>query len=113
MASVCLIGLIAPAAGFEDVQPVVQRIAIGNFGRRDQNRMEELGTAVDPDVRLHAKVPLLALGRLVHLGVSLAVTVFGRTRHTDHCRIDDLDLDAPYTLLSAHNGNLRDLFRRW
>ena len=40
-------------------------------------------------MRLHAEIPLVALFRLVHLGIARLVRVFGRSRRTDDGRIDD------------------------
>ena len=41
--------------------------------RRGGDRVDQAAVSVDGDVRLHPKVPLVALLDLVHLGVTLAV----------------------------------------
>ena len=47
-------------------------------GRR-RERVYEFGFAVDAVMRFHAKMPLVALHRLMHFRVALAFAVFGRT----------------------------------
>ena len=67
--------------------------------------MDELRSAVDADVRLHAEVPLLALRRLVHLRIPLSILVLGRAGGTDDRRVDDGalgDLDASPTQVVVH-----------
>jgi hypothetical protein len=51
--------------------------------------MNELGFAVSPDMRLHSKIPLIALLGLVHLGIALFVFVLNRGRRIDKRGIDD------------------------
>ena len=46
-----------------------------NVGRRRRHRVDDLGAAVDADVRRHAEEPLVALLRLMHVGVTGAVRV--------------------------------------
>jgi hypothetical protein len=70
--------LIAPHPRLLPVQQVGQNGRIRHVGRRHQCGVSQLGLAVHPHVRLHAEVPLVALLRLVHLGVALllAATVW-------------------------------------
>ena len=51
-----------------------------DVGRCADDRVHQARVGVHPDVRLHAEVPLVALLRLMHLGVALAAAVLGRAR---------------------------------
>ena len=51
--------------------------------------MNEPGAAIRADVRLHAKVPFIALPGLVHLGIALAVLILGRAGCMNDRGIDD------------------------
>src|SRR5215469_14135332 len=73
-----LITLITPHARLASVQQIRQSIDIRHVRRRCQDRVDQLRLAVDPDVRLHPEVLLLALGYLVHLRIALAFFVLGR-----------------------------------
>jgi len=44
---------------------------------------------IGTDMRLHTEVVLIALLGLVHLWISLAILIFGRTRRMNQRRIDD------------------------
>ena len=46
-----------------------------HMGSRGNHRVGQSGFGIDTDVRLHAKVPLVAFLRLVHLGVALPVPI--------------------------------------
>jgi len=63
-------------------QPAVVDVRCGGG-----NRMDQLDLAVDTDMHLHAKVPLVAFSRLMHLRVAFAFFVLGRTRGIDDARI--------------------------
>jgi hypothetical protein len=52
------------------------RTVMGVRGGRHDG-MNQLGPAIRANVRLHAKAPFVALPRLVHLGIALAVLVLG------------------------------------
>ena len=58
-----------------------------HMGGRGNHRVGQSELGIDPDVRLHAKVPLVAFLRLVHLGVALAVPVLRRAWRGDDRRI--------------------------
>ena len=64
------VGLIAPHPGLLSVEQIGQYRAVGDIGRRRGHLMDQLGAAVDPEMRLHAEIPLVALLGLVHLGVA-------------------------------------------
>jgi hypothetical protein len=57
------------------VQKIRQKMTVGDIGRRRRGRMDDLCLAVDADMRLHAKIPLVPLPRLMHLGVGGVVRV--------------------------------------
>eukprot|EP00952_Eustigmatos_sp_NYUAD-ZCMA_P003416 14924-Eustigmatos_ZCMA.PRE.1 len=50
-----------------------------HIGSRADDRMHQPRVGIHPNVRLHPEVPLIALLRLVHLGVAFTRTVLGRT----------------------------------
>jgi len=64
------IGLIAPNTGFLAMQQFGQDPAVGDIGRCRHHRMDQLGSAVDAQMRLHAEIPVVALLRLMHLGIA-------------------------------------------
>ena len=84
-----LIGRVTPYPCLLAMQQVGQAGRIVHIGGRRHHRMNDLGPAVHADMRLHAEVPLSALLRLVHVGVTHAVSVLGRGRCTDDRSIDD------------------------
>ena len=99
-----LIGRIAPHPGLLAMEQIRQDRGVMNVGGSGHYGMDDLGLAVDPDVGLHAEVPLVPFTRLVHVGIALFVPVLGRRRGVDEGGIDhralgDLgalgDLDAP------------------
>ena len=74
---------------------------VGGSGHRPYGRqchgVDDLGLAVDPDVGLHAEVPLVPLTRLMHVGIALFVPVLCRRRDVDDGGVYDRplgDLDA-------------------
>src|SRR6185437_11320146 len=85
--TLALIGTIAPHAGLIAVQNIWDGSAIMHIGRRRRHRMDNPGLAVDADVRLHAKVPLVTFFGLMHLRVALAICVLGRGWRGDDSRV--------------------------
>jgi hypothetical protein len=69
------------------VQQLRNLLDIGLVGRRGGARVHQATRGINRDVRLHAEVPLVALLGLVHLGVALALLVFGPAGHDDDGRI--------------------------
>src|SRR6516164_4177503 len=69
------ISLIAPHSGLLTMQQIGQHCAVGGIGRGGGHRVDQLAAAVDAKMRLHAKVPLIALLGLMHLGVTRLVGV--------------------------------------
>jgi hypothetical protein len=60
------VSLIAPHAGLVAMQQIGQHRAVGDIDWRRHSRVDQLGAAVDADMRLHAEVPLVALlGRCI------------------------------------------------
>jgi len=59
------------------------------IGRSRGDGVDDFLTAIDADVCLHAKEPLIALSSLVHIRIVAFVLVLGRRRCTDDGRIDD------------------------
>ena len=57
--------------------------------RRGRDRMNQLGLAIHTNMRLHAEVPLVALLRLMHLGIPRLGPVLRRTGRTDDSRVHD------------------------
>ena len=53
-------------------------VTVMNIGRRRFHRVNELALTVNPEVALHAEVPLPPLLRLVHRGVARAGRVLRR-----------------------------------
>src|SRR5579863_602507 len=103
--SVALVGLVSPDAGLFPVQQVRQSQTVGYVRGRDEHRMNELVSAIYPQVRLHAEVILLPLGGLMHLWIALAVLVLCRARRADDRRIDDravADLDPVAGQIPVH-----------
>src|SRR5215471_16469485 len=80
---------IAPHAGLSAMQQSRQYRAVGDIGWRRHNGVDQLAAAVDPEMPLHPKVPLLALPGLMHLGIARLVGILGRRRRIDDRRIDD------------------------
>jgi hypothetical protein len=71
------VGLITPYSGLLPVQQLGKHRAVGDIGRRRRHRVDQLATAVDPKMRLHAEILLVALLRLVHLGIARLVGILG------------------------------------
>src|SRR6516164_4615138 len=83
------ISLIAPHPGLLAMQQIGQHRAVGGIGRGGGHRMDQLGTAVDAKMSLHAEVPLVALLGLMHLGITRLLGVLGRRRRVDDRGVDD------------------------
>lgn len=58
-----------------------------HFSRADDG-VHQARLSIDSDMRFHSKVPLIALLGLMHLGVTLAFLVLGRTRGSNQGGID-------------------------
>src|SRR5499433_4316545 len=80
---------VAPDPPFVAVQQPGQDVAVVNVGRRDFDGMNQLALAVDPEVALHAEIPLPALLRLMHPGIARARGILRGGRGGDDRRVDD------------------------
>ena len=69
---------VAPDPAFLAMQQPRQDVTVMDVGRRRFDRVNELALTVDPEVALHAEVPLPPLLRLVHRGVARAGRVLRR-----------------------------------
>jgi hypothetical protein len=99
------IGRIAPDAGFLAMQQFGQDPAVGDIGWCRHHRMDQLGSAVDAEMCLHAEIPLVALLRLMHLGIARLGRILGRGRCIDDRRIDDrpgCNLQSLYRQMLLH-----------
>lgn len=59
------VSLIAPHPRIIAVQKIWQDRAVGHVGGGGNHGMDHLGRAINADMRLHAKRPLIALARLI------------------------------------------------
>ncbi len=68
-----------------------KHLAVMNVRPRGCDAMNDAGFGVYADVRFHPKVPLVAFLGLMHLGVTLAARILGRTgsRNDRRCRYRD------------------------
>lgn len=73
-----LIGRVAPHTRFFAMQQHRQRQGVAHVGRTWGHRMNDRRAAVHPDMRVHAKVPLVAFFGLTHLGIALPAAAFRR-----------------------------------
>jgi hypothetical protein len=74
-----LITGISKHNGLFAVQQAVSLGHIVDVGCGADDGVHQAGIGIDPDMRFHSKVPLVALLDLVHLGVTLTGTVLGGT----------------------------------
>ena len=62
------------------MQQAVSLGHIAGVGRSADDGVHQAGISINPDMRLHAEVPLVAFLDLVHLGVTLTCAVLGGAR---------------------------------
>jgi hypothetical protein len=74
------IGQVTRDTLFIATKQIRQRMFVMHVGRRDHCAVGQPTLAVRADVQLHAKVPLLALAGLMHIGITRFVGVLGRAR---------------------------------
>ncbi len=77
------VGSIAPDLGLLAMQQLGQHLTVMHMGRGGHDRMNQLGAAVHAHMRLHAKVPLVPLLRLMHLQILLLRPILRRTGDPD------------------------------
>ncbi|CAM2157632.1 hypothetical protein PT2222_420044 [Paraburkholderia tropica] len=83
------IGAISIDALLLPMQQFRQRMFVVDVGRRDHRAMCQAALTIDPDVQLHAEIPLLAFARLMHLRVARLLLVLGRAGGGDQRRVHD------------------------
>ena len=92
-----LIGAVAPNLRLIAVKQITYHLAVMDIGRGHLDGVDNPLLAVDADMTLHAKIPLIALLGLVHLGITFALLVLGRGRGRDQGGVHDRarsDLEA-------------------
>ena len=68
---------------------IVHCLGVVDLAGRDARGVNEAASRIHPDVGLQPGIPLLALLRLAHLGIALAILVLSRRRGGDQHRIQD------------------------
>lgn len=82
------IGRVAPHLRLLAMQELWHHPAVMHMGRRGRHRMNQRGLVVHADMGLHAAIPRVALLRLMHLGISLPLTILRGTRSGNEGGID-------------------------
>jgi len=101
------IGRVSPDTCLASMEEVWEDLAVMHIGRCGDYRVDEFGAAVHSYMGLHAEVPLLALACLVHLGVTLLISVLRGTRGAYDGGVDDGaggDLDAVLREVLPYEG---------
>ena len=91
------IGRITPHPGFLAMQQVLQNLGVVHIRGGGRDRVNQFGFAVDADMCLHPKIPLVAFSRRMHLRIALFLTVLGGARRIDNRGVYDgagVDLQA-------------------
>ena len=84
---------------------------VGHLGGGADHRMHQTRIGIDTDVRLHAEMPDVALLRLRHFRIALAVAVLGRARRGNQGRIDQRALAKQQALFAEQGIDLsKDCF---
>jgi len=84
-----LVGAIAPYLGFATVKKSRDCLTIVDISRRNLDRMDDLFFAIHPNVTLHAKIPLVSLFGLMHLGIASLFVILRRRRCGNDRGVDD------------------------
>ena len=84
-----LVGAIAPYLRFAAMKKTRDCLTVMDIRGRNLNRMDNLFFAIHPNVTLHAKIPLVSLFGLMHLGIAFLVVILRRRRRGNDRRIDD------------------------
>lgn len=83
------IGAIAPYPGLGAMQQIGQDRRVVDVGGCCHRRVNELGFAVDAKMRLHPKIPLISLLRLMHRGIARLPLILRRGGGADDGGIDN------------------------
>ena len=70
-----LVGAIAPDLRFAAVKQSFNCLAVVDIGWRNIDGMDDLFFAIYANVALHAKIPLIPLFGLMHLGIAFFVVI--------------------------------------
>ena len=73
-----LIRRVTPYPGLFAMEKIGQDRSVMNVRRGRHYGMNDLGLAIDPDMGLHAEVPLIPLLGLVHIGVAFSLFILCR-----------------------------------
>ncbi len=103
------VGGIAPHSRLLTMQQLGQHLAVMDMRRRGRHGVNQFGPTVYPNMRLHAKGPLVALLRLMPLRIPRLRAILRRTGGTDDGGIHDGRLTvmpwaARYAPIRAKSG---------
>ena len=84
-----LVGAIAPDLRFAAVKQSFNCLAVVDIGWRNIDGMDDLFFAIHANVALHAKIPLVSLFGLMHLGIASLVVILRRRRCGNDRGVDD------------------------
>ena len=84
-----LVGAIAPYLRFAAVKKSGDCLTVVNIGWRNLDGMDDLLFAIHANVALHAKIPLVSLFGLMHLGIAFLVVILRRRRRGNDRGVDD------------------------
>ena len=70
-----LVGAVAPDLRFAAVKKLRDELAVMHIGWRNIDGMDNLLFAIHANVALHAKIPLVSLFGLMHLGIAFLVVI--------------------------------------
>ena len=71
------------------MQQVAKNLATVNIRRRRRHRMNLFSLAVNANMALHAKAPLVPFPRLIHLRIPPLILILGRARRINNRGIHD------------------------
>ena len=107
------ISRVGPHMFFLAMQQIGYLFYIGLVGRRRRDGVDQTAVGVHANVRLHPEEPLVALLRLVHLRIALALLVLGRTGRRDDRRVNDAAALEQQSLAGEVRVDLlEDVFRQ-
>src|SRR5579862_1238694 len=97
-----MVGTVAVQAFLGTVQQLAEHVHIGHIRTGRDNRVHQPRIDVGTGMHLHAEVPLLALARLMHLGIARLLGILRRRRRVD---------DVASTIVPLPSNSPRSL--RW
>ena len=84
-----LVGAIAPYLRFTAMKKTHDCLTVMDIRGRNLNRMDNLFFAIHSNVTLHAKIPLVSLFGLMHIGIAFLVVILRRGRRSNDRRVHD------------------------